>query len=84
LRIPINVHCITAYADGAGTNRFGVAFPEESVIWVLSQIPGRRRSDVCLSAVDLGDEQVMHMIRKGQLRTIVELRPAQQSYSLAE
>jgi len=31
----------------------------------------------------LADIDLMHMIRKGQLRTAGELRPAQQFYSLA-
>jgi putative transposase len=35
------------------------------------------------AAATIAGIELMHMIRKGQLRTIVELRPAQQFYSLA-
>ncbi len=35
------------------------------------------------AAATLAGIELMHMIRKGQLRTTVELRPAQQFYSLA-
>jgi hypothetical protein len=36
------------------------------------------------TAVTLAGIELMHMIRKGQLLMIGELRPAQQFYSLAE
>jgi putative transposase len=35
------------------------------------------------AAVTLAGVELMHMIRKGQLQTIGELRPAQAFYSLA-
>jgi hypothetical protein len=36
------------------------------------------------AAATLASIELMHMIRKGQMRTTGELRPAQQFYSLAE
>jgi putative transposase len=35
------------------------------------------------AAATIAGIELMHMIRKGQLRTTFELRPAQQFYSLA-
>jgi putative transposase len=35
------------------------------------------------AAITIADIEIMHMIRKGQLRSTGKLRPAQQFYSLA-
>jgi transposase-like protein len=56
--------------------------------WVLKYAPlleqeFRMRKSVRSAAATLAGIKLMHMIRRGQLRTTGKLRPAQQFYSLA-